>query len=126
MKPTATDPKMTKTYRRVLGYVMRYRLVFFLGILGTVLSSSVDAGLVASLKPLLDQGFIAKDHAFIALLPLFVLIAFFLRGVTNFMGNYFIKRVSRNIVMVLRQEAFQHILRLPARYFDNTTSGQLL
>ncbi len=129
--PVTVDNSNLKTkgsavYGRLLHYVKHYWLLFILGIIGTIASSGVDAGLTWSLKPLLNQGFIERDELFISWLPVFVLIAFLLRGVSGFMSQYFITRVGRNVVMVLRQELFAKLLRLPARYYDNTSSGQLL
>ncbi len=34
--------------------------------------------------------------------------------------------VARSVVKVLRQRVFAHIIRLPADYYDEATSGQLL
>ena len=126
-----STPKQKKysgveVYKRLLHYVKNYWVIFLLGIIGTVLNSAVDAGFTWSLKPLLDQGFIARNQQFIAVLPFMVITAFLLRGIAGFMSTYFIMRVGRNVVMTFRQEVFSHLLKLPARYYDSTSSGQLL
>src|SRR5690242_4874502 len=113
-------------YKRLLGYVRRYWLAFLLGIAGTMLSSGTDASVAWFLKPLLDKGFIAKDKLFISWLPLIVVLAFMLRGVAGFMSAYFMAWVGRNVVLQFRQQIFTHLLKLPATFYDNSTSGQLL
>jgi subfamily B ATP-binding cassette protein MsbA len=55
-----------------------------------------------------------------------VLIAFMLRGVANFFSTYNIASVSRNVIMRMRQDMFAHLQRLPARFYDHSTSGQIL
>jgi subfamily B ATP-binding cassette protein MsbA len=125
-KPKAPPAKIFQTYKRLLSYASKYWLYFILGMIGTILSSSVDAGLTWSLKPILDQGFIAHDKTFIQLLPFMVLIAFFLRGVSGFMSGFYIVAIGRNVVMELRQQIFNKLLILPAKFYDHSTAGQLL
>lgn len=121
-----TANEVRKTYGRLLQIVWRYKIAFILGIIGICGNAAVDAGLTWSLKPLLDEGFIAKNKEFIEYLPLFVIIAFLLRGITSFFATYSISRISRNVVMVLRQMVFAKLLKLPANYYDKKTSGSLI
>lgn len=115
-----------QTYQRLLQYAKRYWVAFLIGIIGTILLSAADAGFAWVLKPILDKGFIAKDTLFIKWLPLGIVIAFILRGVAGFMSNYFMTSAGRNVVMRFRQDIFAHLLKLPAPFYDNTSSGQLL
>ena len=114
------------TYRRLLAYVQRNWGWFLLGILGTVFLAATDAGLIWFLKPLLNKGFVDKDMHFIRYLPLILVIAFVVRGLSNFSSGYCLARVARSTVMEIRQEVLDKLLRLPATFYDNTTSGQLL
>lgn len=116
----------TQIYHRLLQYSWRYWPAFLFGIIGTIVTSGTDAGFTWVLKPLLDKGFIAKDTGFIHWLPLGIILAFIVRGAGAFASNYFMACAGRNVVMRLRQEMFAHLLKLPARFYDNTTSGQLL
>ena len=115
-----------QVYKRLLSYVKKYWVAFMLGIIGTILTSGTDASIAWFLKPLLDKGFDERDPVFISWLPLIVIAAFFIRGVAGFVSNYFMARVGRNVVMQFRQEIFQHLLKLPANFYDASTSGQLL
>lgn len=113
-------------YKRLLGYAKKYWQGIALGILGTMLMSGIDASLTGMIKPLLDKGFIARDMHFIHWLPLIIILAFIVRGSANFSSNYYMAWAGRNVVMRFRQEIFAHLMKLPARFYDNTTSGQLL
>lgn len=123
---TESTPSHLYTYRRLLGYVHRNWGWFLLGIIGTVLLAATDAGLVWFLKPLLNKGFVARDSHFIRYLPLILVLAFVVRGFSNFSSGYFLARVARSTVMEIREEVLAKLLRLPATFYDNTTSGQLL
>ncbi len=118
--------EVLKVYTRLFQIVWRYKIGFIIGLIGICGNAAVDAGLTWSLKPLLDQGFIAKNKEFIELLPIFVIVAFLLRGIASFLATYSISRISRNVVMTLRQMVFNHLLKLPANYYDKKTSGGLI
>lgn len=63
---------------------------------------------------------------FIRYLPLILVIAFVVRGFSNFSSGYCLARVARSTVMEIRREVLDKLLRLPATFYDSTTSGQLL
>jgi ATP-binding cassette, subfamily B, bacterial MsbA len=113
-------------YKRLLRYAQRYWFAFTLGIAGTMTESGITAGFTWVMKPLLDKGFVARDPHFIRWLPVGIVLAFIVRGVAGFMSNYYMAWAGRHVVMQFRQDMFSHLLRLPARFFDNTTSGHLL
>ncbi len=113
-------------YKRLLGYAKRYWKGVVLGVIGTMMMAAIDASLTGMIKPLLDKGFMARDMKFIQWLPFGVILAFVARGGANFMSNYYMAWSGRNVVMRFRQEIFAHLMKLPARFYDNTTSGQLL
>lgn len=113
-------------YRRLLAVASRYWFRFLLGIIGTGLYSGIDAGVVYFVKPILDNGFIDRNLTFIHWLPIILILLFLLRGVASFLSTYYLTWVGRTVVMLFRQQIFNHLLRLPASYYDQHTSGQLL
>lgn len=119
--------KEVKTvYKRLMRIVLQYKFWFVIGIIGIIFNSAIDAGLAWSLKPLLDQGFIAKNKEFLSMLPYFVIGAFLIRGSAAFLSSYSISRISRHVIMELRQRIFSHLLKLPANFYDKKTSGGLI
>lgn len=113
-------------YSRLFQYVRRYWPALIAAMLGSMTYSGIDSWFVYFLKPLLNQGLVEKNHQFLKWAPVLVLVAFALRGVASFFSNYFIAYVSRNVIMKLRQDLFAHMQRLPARFYDQSTSGQVL
>src|SRR5437870_1899219 len=92
------------SYRRLLHYLHHYWGWFLLGIIGTILLASTDAGLIWFLKPLLNKGFVNKDEHFIHYLPFILIFAFLVRGAANFSSSYCLARVARSVVMNIRQD----------------------
>lgn len=118
--------KNQHVYLRLLLFAKQYWLTFALGIIGTVLSALSNAFFTWLLKPILDKGFIERDLHFIRWLPILLFAAFLLRGIAGFIGDYYMARTGRQVVMRFRQEMFQHLLRMPAEFYDRASSGQLL
>jgi subfamily B ATP-binding cassette protein MsbA len=55
-----------------------------------------------------------------------ILLAFFVRGLADYIGNYLINRVGLSAVTDLRQEVFDRVLRQDAQFFDTTSTGRLM
>lgn len=113
-------------YARLFKYVRRYWLPLAIAMFAGMIYSGIDAWFVYFLKPLLNKGLVEKNMHFLKWAPLLVLVAFASRGMASFFSTYNIALVSRNVIMRLREDIFAHLQRLPARFYDNSTSGQIL
>ncbi|HJX58006.1 MAG TPA: ABC transporter transmembrane domain-containing protein, partial [Thiobacillus sp.] len=123
MNPT---PDSKALYLRLLGYVKPYWRMFALSLVALVLTAATEPLLPALFKPLLDQGFVAKDQDFIRWIPILLLALFLVRGVTSFVSTYCMAWVGSRLVMDLRGAMFDKLMTLPTRYFDQNPSGQLI
>lgn len=115
-----------KTYCRLLRVSQRYWVLFLFGVCGTIILSCTDALFSWLVKPLINEGFINRNEMFITLLPVFIVVVFIVRGVTGFASNYFVYRVARNVVMDFRRQIFSKLLKIPASFYENNSSGHLL
>jgi ATP-binding cassette, subfamily B, bacterial MsbA len=118
-----TSPQL---YLRLLGYVKPYWRVFAIAILATIISASTDPLLPALLKPWLDGTFVQKDDMVMRLAPILILVIFFVRGVTSFVGTYAISWVGGKLVLDLRDEMFRKLLTMPTRFYDEHSTGKLI
>ena len=75
---------------------------------------------------MLDGTFIHKDDTVIRLAPLLILVIFFVRGVSSFVGTYAIGWVGNKVVMDLREEMFHKLLTLPTRFYDDHVTSNLI
>lgn len=126
-KNNARHPKPDRSvYLRLLRYSSYFWVAFVIGLIGNALYSGVDASLTYFLKPLLDKGFVDRNPTFLKWLPFLVIIIFIARAIANFIGSYFMSYVARSVVFKFRQDMFDKLLKLPAHYYDNTSSGDIL
>ncbi|MFI4963104.1 MAG: lipid A export permease/ATP-binding protein MsbA [Legionellales bacterium] len=113
-------------YKRLLTYVKPFWLILALGISANIVYSCIDAGFTYMMRPFFDKGFIHIDTDFIKRIPLIVLIGISLRGLVSSVGSYCMTWVARSVVNILRQKVFAHMLHLPANFYDEASSGQML
>lgn len=118
--------KAVYLYKRLLRYVKPFWPVLLLGVIANVVYSAIDASLTYMLRPFLDRGLIAIDMQFVWKIPIILLLGISARGLISSLGSYCMTWVARSVVNVLRQKVFAHIIRLPADYYDEATSGSLL
>ena len=60
------------------------------------------------------------------MVPVGVVVLFALRGLGDYVGNYYPSWVGRQVIKGLRHDVFSHYLRLPTAYLDSQQSGVLL
>lgn len=116
----------SQLYLRLLSYVKPYWRIFLLSIVATAITASTEPLLPALLKPMLDGTFVNRDETVIRLVPIFVLLIFFVRGVASFVSAYSIGWVGDKVVMDLRNEMFRKLMTLHTRYYDDHATGQLI
>jgi subfamily B ATP-binding cassette protein MsbA len=125
-KVRAMNMSSSRLYLRLLGYVQPYWRTFAVSLIGMAVSAATEPLLPALLKPMLDGTFVHKDDTIIRWTPVFILVIFFVRGVSSFVGTYSIGWVGNKVVMDLRVAMFARLLALPTRYYDDHATGNLL
>jgi subfamily B ATP-binding cassette protein MsbA len=104
-------------YLRLLSYAKPYKLAYVFAILGMVATAATESLFPALMKFLLDQGFKVSTPNLVYLIPLAIVGLFVLRGLIQYVSNYIMTWITTNIVMVIRNELFEKILRLPSLAF---------
>jgi subfamily B ATP-binding cassette protein MsbA len=115
-----------KVYRRLLGYARPHLVMFLIGVAGMALFAATDAALAYLVQRFLGGAFVEPDPRIIWAIPLGAVLLFLLRGIGDYVSNYFPGWVGRQVIKSLRAELFAHYLRLPARYHDAAASGGML
>ena len=116
----------SKTFFRLMRYMLRYKGLSILALLFILMTS-----IVATAIPLLAQyyidNYITKN---IAKAGLYILIIYFglfiLRVVFTFLGEYYFAKVAHSIVRDLRNDSFANLQKLGMSYFDKTPVGSVV
>ncbi|WP_438969961.1 lipid A export permease/ATP-binding protein MsbA [Methylophaga sp.] len=113
-------------YKRLLRYVKPYWPAFCAVVLAMVVYAATEAGVAMVMKPLMDGGFVDRDPEIIKLIPAAIIGLFIVRGLADFFTSYGLGWIARNVIKTLREEMFNKLLSLPSRFYDHSTSGQLM
>ncbi|RUO22576.1 lipid A export permease/ATP-binding protein MsbA [Aliidiomarina iranensis] len=115
-----------KHFRRLLTYLKPYRLPFVVAVIGMLGYAGVDTLFFYHIETLIDQGLGAGNSTILVYGAIFVPFVFVLRGVFNFVSTYFLSYVGFHIVTTMRQQIFEHLMRLPVSYHDQVSTGDLI
>lgn len=115
-----------RLYRRLLSYAWPYKWVFAVAILGMAILATTSAALSWVMKPLVDEGFVARDPATIRLIPLLIIGIIAVRALGTILGQYGMSWIGRRVTFDLRQAMFVHLMRLPSGFYDVHPLGGLL
>lgn len=120
------DASSWEIYRRLLGYSFEHWQRFVLAIIGMVAYAAADSSFMWLMKPLLDGSFVERDPEIIRWMPVAIVALFLMRGAGGFLTTYFMAGVAQRVVRKMRNQVFEHYMRMPTSFFETTASGQLL
>ena len=113
-------------YKRLLAYSLGYWPLLLLGVAGMAVSAASETGFVALMQPLLEGSFVNKDPAALKWVPVLLVLVFVARGVATFVVGYSMSYIGRGVIKHFRSSMFSRYLKLPAEYFDQVSSGELI
>ncbi|MDH3637508.1 MAG: lipid A export permease/ATP-binding protein MsbA [Gammaproteobacteria bacterium] len=126
MTPANSPPTSLELYLRLLGYVKPYKWVFSVAIIAMIVTALTEASFAALLKPILDNGFVDPDPAFIRFIPLLLVLVIVLRAIAGFAASYGMSWIGRRVVFDLRHDAFTRLLILPSDFYEDHSSASLV
>jgi len=138
-------------FRRLLSYFIAYKFRILAGVLASIAASSLDsisaAGVGFLVKILSEIGILIREGkpinvplkldyinieftvtenkhiVYFALALLFIII---LKAIFVYLREYLMKSSSQKMVMKIRADLFEKILKLPIKYFSNERTGGLI
>ncbi len=112
-------------YKRLLTYVKPHRRLFFISIIGFLVYSATQPLFAQLIQEIIDT-LQAKSHDKLYYLPLLFSGLIIVRGIGSYFGNYFLAKVSSNVIHTLRCEIFEKYTQLPTAHFDSNNSGYMI
>ena len=113
-------------FKRLLRYVRPYRTRFVAAFACSGLVALLSAVYAWMVKPVLDGIFIEKNEELLLILPLALLGVAVLKAVLSYGVGYLMAYVTNRVIADIRQELFQHLIRMPIGFHDVNTSGRLV
>ncbi|RLU02904.1 MAG: lipid ABC transporter permease/ATP-binding protein, partial [Ketobacter sp.] len=125
MKSSDQEPSKWKTYFRLLSYLKGLKGRFAVSILGFLIFAVSQPALAKVMEEIIDA-IEKKDAEARWVLPFVAVGVFFMRGVGSFLGVYYNEFVGASVVTRVKKEVFEHLILLPASFYNETSQGLIL
>ncbi len=118
--------KLKNRHKHLLSLVKENKLRLFLA-MGCMLVIAISTSATAFLvKPVLDDIFFNKDTRMLSIIPIAVILIYFLRGLGSYGQEYLMNYVGEGIIRNLRNDLYDRIQDLPLAFFHKEKTGVLM
>ena len=118
-------PDGWSTYKRLLGYLRPYWILFLASWAAFLLASGAEVYFLRLFGQLVD-GWAERGAQLALFIPLAMLVAVLVRGLGELTGEALLGHVSFSIVHNLRVALFEQLLHLPSAFFAAAAPGRLV
>jgi ATP-binding cassette, subfamily B, bacterial MsbA len=113
-------------FRRLLPYLRPYVPMLAVGALLAAVAGAMEGAVAWLVKPAMDEIFVRRDLLMLKLIPLAVLGAYVLKGVTSYLQWSLMASVGQRVVAALRRDLYRHLHAMPMAFFTATHSAELV
>lgn len=118
--------KLKDRHKQLIGMIKDSWHVMFMAMVCMMVMSAGTAAAAYLLKPAIDDVFINKDVRMLKLIPLAIVIVYFIRSVAMYGQEYLMSYVGQNIIRRLRNTLYNSIQDLPLSFFQKEKTGVLM
>lgn len=126
MKPVRKPKDAGKTIKRILSYLLDYKIHLVFVLIGIIFSSVASIAGTYLLKPVINNLASASDIPKL-IKTLTLMATFYALGIAGtFVYNRLMLTISSGTLEKIRVQLFRHMQSLPIKYFDTHTHGELM
>ncbi|MCI5131414.1 MAG: ATP-binding cassette domain-containing protein, partial [Candidatus Electrothrix sp. EH2] len=111
---------------RLAGILRPYRKKLFISMLAMIIVAAFNAAQAYMVKPLLDEIFYQKNQEWLLVLPLALLVVFFVKGIFYFLYSYLLEWIGQCVIKDLRNRIYAHLNELSMGFFLKNSTGDLI
>ncbi|MEE8553081.1 MAG: ABC transporter ATP-binding protein [Desulfobacterales bacterium] len=121
-----SKPIIKDRHRHLLLLIKDQWLRMFLAMICMLVMAGANSAIPFLIKPVVDDIFINKDVRMLMMIPLAVIIIYFVFGLAMFYQEYLMNYVGLNIIRQLRNSLYDRIQDLPISFFHKEKTGVLM
>jgi len=119
-------PVLRDRHKRIFALIKENRFRLFLAMACMLVIGVATAATAFLIKPVLDDIFFNQDTLMLKIIPVVVILIFFLRGVATYVQDYLMNYVGESIIRRLRDDLYDNIQDLPIAFIQKEKTGVLM
>jgi len=112
--------------RRLYEIIQPYQVKLLVAMLAMICVSAGTGAQTWLVKDVLDKIFIEKNTFYLKVLPLVLLVIFFLKGLVYYLYSMLLQQVGQAVIRDFRQRIFDHIHQQSLSFFNKMPTGTLM
>ena len=117
---------MKKIFKRYIPYIKEYKLQYFFVFIGILLTVGATIATADIMKYVLDDMLIEKREDMLVLIPLALLLIYFLKGIGRYIQSVYMNYIGQHIVTRFREILLEKIINLDMTFLYVNRSGELI
>lgn len=112
--------------KRILKYIGRYKVLVIVPTIAMIFSIILDLMIPYLSKELIDKVIIGGNKTLIVPILSAILVITILRSIIGYIKEYLFDVFGTYVHRDIKVDLFEHIQKLPFKYFDNMNTGELM
>ena len=117
---------MRRTIGKLMVYLTRYKILLFIVVILLLTSSLCTVGGSYLLRPLINDYIIPGNFPGLVRMLFFMALVYATGAVCSYGYARIMVQVSQNTIARIREDLFARLQKLPLKYFDSHTHGELM
>lgn len=115
-----------KVYLRLLSFAKPYVFYIIASFICMLILSGTTSAIAYLVKPAIDDVFLKQDFRMLVVIPILLIIVFFVKGLSDFGQSYLMGYAGNSTVTDIREAVYRHIQSLSLSFFTKTSTGTLM
>ena len=118
--------KIKERHREILGLIKKNRFRLIMAMVCMLVESAGVSATAWLMRPVVDSILVNNDVRMLNLVPLVIILVYFMRALSTYWGDYLMNYVGQDIIRRLRDNLYNRIQDLPLSFFHRETTGALM
>ena len=107
-------------------YTQKFFKKIFLAILFSVLVAGSTSAIAYLLDPAIKKIFINQDSSLLYIIPIIIMVAFFIKGISLYLAKIIMIRVSQELKAGVQKDMMKSLISTDTKYIDSIHTGKFI
>jgi subfamily B ATP-binding cassette protein MsbA len=117
---------MKNRHRHILALINKNRFRLIMAMVCMLVESAGVSATAWLMRPVVDSILVNNDVRMLNMVPLVIILIYFMRALSTYWGDYLMNFVGQDIIRRLRNNLYDRIQDLPLSFFHRETTGALM